>query len=60
MKFKLGDELMSSNLQCLYSTPIDSPEMLRSLLQHPSDSRVNRALIYVAQEVAGLLQQSHP
>jgi hypothetical protein len=51
---------MSSNLQCLYSTPIDSPEMLRSLLQHPSDSRVNRALIYVAQEVAGLLQQSHP
>lgn len=48
---------MSRDLQCLDSTPIDSPE-LRSLPQRPSDYRLNDALTYVAQEVTKLLQQS--
>ncbi len=34
---------MSRDLQCLDSTPINSPE-LRSLPQQPSDSCLNRAL----------------
>lgn len=50
---------MSSDSQCLYSTPIDIPETLRSLSQQSSDSRLNRALTYVAQEVAERLQRSH-
>ena len=45
---------MSRDLQCLDSTPIDSPE-LRSSQPQP----LNRALTYVAQEVSGLLLQSH-
>lgn len=51
---------MSRDLQCLDSTRIDSLEMPRSFPQQPSDSRLNCALTYVAQEVSGLLQQSHP
>lgn len=51
---------MISEEQCLYSTPIDIPQRLRSLSQQSSDSRLNRALTYVAQEVAGQLQRSHP
>jgi len=43
---------MSRDLQCLDSTPINRPE-LRSLQQQPSDSRLNDALTYVAQEVVG-------
>jgi DNA-binding NarL/FixJ family response regulator len=49
---------MSRDLQCLDSTPIDSTE-LRSLSPQPSAPRLNDALTYVAQEVSGLLQQSH-
>jgi len=41
---------MSRDLQCLDSTPINRPE-LWSLQQQPSDSRLNDALTYVAQEV---------
>ncbi len=48
---------MSRDLQCLDSTPIDSPE-LRSLSPQPSAPRLNDALTYVAQEVTELLQQS--
>ena len=51
---------MSRDLQCLDSTRIDSLEMPRSFHGQPSDSRLNCALTYVAQEVSGLLQQSHP
>ncbi len=49
---------MSRDLQCLDSTRINSPE-LRSSLPQLSGSRLNDALTYVAQEVSGLLQQSH-
>lgn len=49
---------MSRDLQCLDSTPINSPE-LWSLQQQPSDSRLNCALTYAAQEVTELLQQFH-
>lgn len=49
---------MSRDLQCLDSSPIDSPE-LRSLSPQPSAPRLNCALTYVAQEVSRLLQQSH-
>ena len=51
---------MSRDSQCLYSTPIDIPETLPSLWQQSSASRLNRALTYVAQEVAGRLQRSDP
>ncbi len=49
---------MSRDLQCLDSTPINRPE-LRSSLPQLSGSRLNDVLTYVAQEVSGLLQQSH-
>ena len=50
---------MSSDLQCLDSTSIDWSERLWN---HPYsfDSRLNHVLIYVAQEVTGLLQPSLP
>ena len=50
---------MSSDLQCLDSTSIDRSERLWN---HPYsfDSRLNHALIYVAQEVTRLLQPSLP
>lgn len=49
---------MSRDLQCLDSTPIDRPE-LRNSPPQPSDSWLNCALTYVAQEVTGLFRQSH-
>ncbi len=49
---------MSSNLQCLDSAPTDSSERLRSLPQPPCSSSLNHVFPYVAQAVAGLLQQS--
>jgi DNA-binding NarL/FixJ family response regulator len=51
---------MSSDLQCLDSTLIDSAEMLRSLPQHPCSPSLNHVFPYVAQAVAGLLQQPDP
>lgn len=50
---------MSRDLQCLDSTPINSPE-LWSLPPQSSYSYLNSALAYVAQEVTELLQQSLP
>jgi len=58
MKSELGDTLMSSDLQCLDSTLIDSPEMLWSLPQHSCSPSLNHVFPYIAQVVAGLLQQS--
>lgn len=49
---------MSSDSQCLYSTPIDIPKTLRSLSQQSSDSSLNRALTYVAREVSGRLERA--
>ncbi len=49
---------MSHDWQCLYSTPVDSPERLQSLPQHLNSSRLNHVFTYVAQEVAERLQPS--
>jgi DNA-binding NarL/FixJ family response regulator len=50
---------MSCDLPCLYSTPVDSPERLQTLPENAYSSPLNSVFIYIAQEVAELLQQSH-
>ena len=51
---------MIRDSRCLYSTPIDIPETLRSLPQKPSDARLSYALTHVAQEASGQLQRFYP